>query len=349
MREALTGFVLYQVDVDVPENKALAEEHGVYALPTFEVADAEGRIVGAWLGFAGPDQWADTAREETADLRPYEERLAEFDAEPTPEAGLRLARTAQARGEFAEALRLYRSLEGLDPGTGEYVMPILDTLSSGLGKGVFEVPEVKEAADRAAAAAAGDPQRLMQIAQTMGYVARVAEEPDLAVPYVKLAVEATAGTEDEDLQEARKRLLPTYDLRVLDDPDLAVRDEQALLPEDWRDDPAALNRLAWWHWQNRVALADGEKWARRAVELSAADEERANALDTLAEILAARDNAAGAVEAIDRAVALDPESEYLQKQQRKFAEAAGIAPPPAAEPDETGDAGQEGDGAGTGS
>jgi hypothetical protein len=67
-----------------------------------------------------------------------------------------------------------------------------------------------------------------------------------------------------------------------------------------------------------VKLSDAEAFARRGVELSSAGPDRAQILDTVAEICNARGNCDDAVELIRQAMAEAPDSDYYPKQLERF-------------------------------
>ena len=85
----------------------------------------------------------------------------------------------------------------------------------------------------------------------------------------------------------------------------------------WRDDPMALNRFAWFCFQYRINLEEAEQLARLGVDGSEGSE-KANVLDTLAEIVNAQGRTAEAVKLIDQAIELAPETEYFRSQKLKF-------------------------------
>lgn len=88
----------------------------------------------------------------------------------------------------------------------------------------------------------------------------------------------------------------------------------------WKDDPAALNKFAWFCFQYGVNLHEAELLARRGVDLSEGAD-KANVLDTLAEVVNAQGRTAEALELIEQAVQLAPETEYFRNQKLKFEEA----------------------------
>jgi uncharacterized Ntn-hydrolase superfamily protein len=104
-----------------------------------------------------------------------------------------------------------------------------------------------------------------------------------------------------------------------------VRPERALelrrdhFGDAWRDDPVALNRFAWFCFQYGVNLEEAESLARRGVELSGGAD-RANILDTLAEIVSAQGRTGEALGLIEQAIELAPETQYFKGQKLKFQE-----------------------------
>ena len=98
---------------------------------------------------------------------------------------------------------------------------------------------------------------------------------------------------------------------------LALRRDHLSL--EWRNDAEALNSFAWWCFEHNVNLVEAESLARRGVKLTNGTE-RANILDTLAEIVNARGRRDEAKRLIDKALKLDPKSDHLVGQKVRFAQ-----------------------------
>ena len=81
-----------------------------------------------------------------------------------------------------------------------------------------------------------------------------------------------------------------------------------------------LNQVAWWCFENRVNLAEAEQMARRGVELAKAGRDKANVLDTLAELCNLNNDCSHAVQYIRLAIEEDPANEYFQNQLGRFEE-----------------------------
>jgi hypothetical protein len=94
--------------------------------------------------------------------------------------------------------------------------------------------------------------------------------------------------------------------------------KRATLPEDWKDSPTQLNRFAWWCLEAMANLEEAEVLARRGADLAPPGPERANILDTAAEICNARGNCDDAVELIRLAIENDPDRELFRTQLERF-------------------------------
>ena len=87
------------------------------------------------------------------------------------------------------------------------------------------------------------------------------------------------------------------------------------------DDPSALNSYAWRMAEIETNLEDALQKAKRAVELSANDPTRqAGIIDTEAEVLWKLKRYDEAIEAIERAISIEPENQYFINQKEKFIE-----------------------------
>ena len=82
-----------------------------------------------------------------------------------------------------------------------------------------------------------------------------------------------------------------------------------------------MNGFAWWCFEKNVNLEEAEALARKAVALCEPAETRANIMDTVAEAHYAAGNYRSAVEWETRALELDPENEFFQRQLEKYQEA----------------------------
>ena len=96
------------------------------------------------------------------------------------------------------------------------------------------------------------------------------------------------------------------------------------------DDPSALNSYAWRMAEIETNLEDALEKARKAVVLTADDPNRqAGIIDTEAEVLWKMGRFDEAIEAIERALSIEPENQYFKDQKEKFIETKKTTSPSA--------------------
>ena len=92
------------------------------------------------------------------------------------------------------------------------------------------------------------------------------------------------------------------------------------------NDPGVLNTYAWRMAEIETNLEDALLKARKAVELTADDPNRqANIIDTEAEVLWKMNRFDEAIQAIERAISIEPENQYFMGQKEKFIESKKTA------------------------
>jgi len=315
------------VDVDAKANRDLTEKYGVRALPTFVMVGGDGAVIDAWVGYGGPEAWGESLTQATADRAPVVEKRARFARRPDVATGRCLARVAEARGDLKRAVALLDTLAILDPdGAAAHRARAVGIMSWGLGMGLFQPDEVFATARKVLDDPHHTPQQILDITGQLQDVAARAGDSSLLVPFLEAAMRETAGSDDPQVVARRQDLAPAHALLVEKDAAKAVRLKRASLPEGWEQDSSQLNGYAWWCAQNGVDLAAAEELAARAAGMTDDPKEKANILDTLAEVQFRAGKAADALATERRALELQPDSDYLKKQVSRFAEAAGDQP-----------------------
>jgi tetratricopeptide (TPR) repeat protein len=317
--KALEGVVLFKIDAEKGDGPALAKEYKVGGYPTFILANAGAEPVDTWWGY-DKDHFLTNLGDALADPTTITEKEARFASRPTAGDAGKLARCRTVRGEYEEAVALYRKGEGMDASV-DFSFPIFDTMITGFRKkDAFTADELRRAADATLAREGRSAPEIVDVAFSMKDVGTKTGDRAYWLPYLAPALAASAGAETERMQNQHRELEIDHVLLVEKNEKKAIELKYASMPEGWRDDAAELNNFSWWCFENTVHLEEAEALARRGVELAAAGNERAMILDTAAEICNARGNCDDAVELIRRAVADAPDKEYYKKQLARFEE-----------------------------
>jgi tetratricopeptide (TPR) repeat protein len=315
--------VFLHLDAEKGEGPELAKSYKVKGFPTFILANAHGELIDRWIGYGGPAEFAKTVAESVADPTTFDQKKARYASSPTHRDAATLARITAARGESADALGYYRKALELDP-TGAYGQPIFEQTSALYVKDKgATLEETIEAANAAYAEAQSNPRGKVNVAFGMLRVAKKADDMMLIAPYVDGALAATKG--ERDLAKARNELLIVQALHVTGEKGKAVRMKREGMPAGWMKDSGELNEFAWWCFENQVNLAEAEELARKGVGLAESGKEKAQVLDTVAEICNLRGSCTDAVSLIKWAMREDPDSDYYPKQLHRFEQAQANA------------------------
>lgn len=315
--------MLVAIDVDTERGGALRKEYGVRAYPTFMLVDPAGEIIDVWIGFGSPAEWTGSLDLALADPATVAEKEARFAAAPDLATAEALARHADGTGRSAEAVEYLREAQRLnreDPGS--YAYEIFEAMIGGLRADEFSPEQILPAARAAIDYPGREPMESILVAYYMQRVADKAGDKSLLKPFLARAIEETAGSEDPQVVDGRKYILPAYLLHVKQDAAGAVAARKEQLGEGWEEDPGALNSFAWWCFQNGINLDEAMRLALRGAELEQEPHSRANILDTAAAISHASGDAGRAVELMEEAVELNPESEQFKEKLREYRAAA---------------------------
>jgi tetratricopeptide (TPR) repeat protein len=246
-----------------------------------------------------------------------EEKLARFDSKPTETDAATIARCQESMGTYRDAIDHYAKAAALSGGKNGYNSEIFEASFSAWEDKSFTLDELTDAA-KVYFHAEKEPGELLTPARMMAYAGNESQNPQVAAPFIKQAIETTEGATDEDVVKGRKRLLPDYAMVVLKDENKAVAYKKNSMPEGWMEQPDQLNSFAWWCFENKVNLKEAQELAEHGVEISPPGPDKAMILDTLAEICNARGDCSEAVVLTQKAIQEDPNREIYKKQLKKF-------------------------------
>lgn len=320
--------ILLAVDCEKGEGPALAKQFGVPGYPTYVMLDPAGATIASWLGYDGPDSFAGKVRGGLADPRPVAAKAAAYAERPTVELAQVLADHSAASSQLVESVGYLRKVRELDPeGASDSTSQIVDLMLFGARGGHFTLADVIAEAEpaQAAAALAGRHDEVLLIGVQVAGLAANQGEAETAAPFLKRAMASLQALPADEHPRYADRIMVAHALVVEKDPAKALALKRAGLPEGWRDDAEALNSFAWWCFENEVNLEEALALAMRGVELAGSDADRANILDTAAEICHALGDCDEAVAKIKRAIELNPEREYFREQLVRFEKAQEAA------------------------
>lgn len=304
---------------DSKEGMELEKLYRVQGHPAFVLMSPKGDVMDWWVGYKDPASFAASTATALADPTTLDQKFVRFAWSPTAKDAARLGRIKSARGQRAEALALYTRALELDP-AGPYQRGIFEQASALQGRdgSGITLADVTRTADATMASKASTPDDKANVAMSMRRIAEREKDMKLVVPYVTAALKATEGVSSGWLVDARKQFLVDEALYVKGDREAAVVLKRQTMAEGWMTDASALNEFAWWCFEQKVNLAEAETLARKGVELSPAGAERAQVLDTVAEICNAREHCSEAVDLMRQAIKEDPKELHYKQQLERF-------------------------------
>jgi tetratricopeptide (TPR) repeat protein len=256
-----------------------------------------------------------------ADPRTVDEKKAAFKSEPTIELARCLASEAATRNDSHGAVDYYRHSRELDSANAaEHTESILSAMYRGARSGDFTFDEFEAEAKVALASDNATAKQQVDIAGMTLDLAQLNKNPKAAKSLVTGALKASANSTDESVMASRERLAVNNELYITGDKEEALKLYRASMEEGWMDKSSRLNNFAWWCFENDINLEEAGELAMRGIELAETDSDRANVLDTAAEICNQLGNCEQAVEHMERAVELDPDRKYFQDQLVRFQE-----------------------------
>jgi tetratricopeptide (TPR) repeat protein len=297
----------------------------VVAYPTFILLDAQGEVVSRGLGYDGPEAWSGWLLARAADPVPLGTRRSRHEQDPSFGDALELGLVAMAEMDGVAADGYLREAIVLDPeaaAAASVPHALFRATSYGARNGQFDVARVCAVAREVLVSGQLTPCEATDVFRRLERFRDAVDDEELAA-LLRLGSSAVAACGDEDFARARGTFLVDYALLVDGDPAGAVALKRSQMPAGWMSSARHLNSFAWWCFEHDVNLAEGTRLARQAVEIAGSDEERANILDTLAELLNRQGRVQEAAETMRRAVELAPENAYLQEQLDRFEKAAG--------------------------
>lgn len=319
VKKALEKVVLVKVNTHEEAGEKLQDEWGAKGIPHFFLLGADGKPFGRWRGYGAPKEWIARLDGFLADPTPIDAKSAAFEKEPTEVRAANLGYVRSAADDAKEASRYFREAERLaGKPVAAYAGEIFGAAVMGAFKGDGPIADVKAAADHLMGIEGVPAEDAASVALMMASLAKEKSDPSLLEPYLGWGIGKSASLTGEGADETRAELRIVEALQVKKDPSAAFELKRGAMKKGWEEDADRLNELAWWCFENKVALEEAEGYARKGIGLAKDGKQKAMILDTAAEICNLRDNCRESVALMTEAVKSDPEGEHYKKQLARF-------------------------------
>jgi len=317
IKNSLKNVIFWNNNCEVGEGIEVAKKYHVQGYPTFIMTNGDGEVTSAWIGYPGPEKWAANVLAGDKDQRTLVEKKSAFEKNPNKELACSLANSASAEYDFAGSVKYFRSAREFDPANAsKYTSEILTNMYYGSRSGAFTLDDVSVEADLVMSSKTSTAENKVDVALMVRGMASQLGQIEAAIPYIKTALKASEG--QAELADSRINLEIDHAILVEKDKSKALKLKIKSMPEGWSEDPGGLNNFAWWCFENNTNFEGAKKLALYGVSIAPDDGQKANILDTAAEICNAMGDCTEAVELMRRAVELSPDRSYYQTQLTKF-------------------------------
>lgn len=309
---------LYQIDAEKGEGVDLAKEFKVKGYPTFIMVNGAGETLDRWIGYE-KNFFIKTMDRALKDLSTIEDKLSSYEKKPTAGVADALGRYSASLKEYVNAVNYYRTAQKIkDEPSDDYTYEIFQNTSYGVKGEHFTFEDVLAAAENVVNSQTAEPEDVVSTAISMTRRAKKNDRLDLMESYIETGLKITSQRDDPEAKDAYNKLMVEKSLHITGDKTAAVKYKMATMTDGWLEDAGRLNSFCWWCFENSVNLEDAERLSRKSVELAEPGRQKANNLDTLAEICNALDNCHEAVELIKLAIKEAPEREHFSEQLERF-------------------------------
>ena len=250
------------------------------------------------------------------------EKKGRYAKNPDLKTAKTLAIYHYTRGELKDCEYYYQQAIKFDK-QNDYSYELYDLYRRGFRSNLYTKEQLIAATNRALESEYVDTRSKLRIYDQMGggAILKFPDDPDV-LDYIRQGQEFAKNLKGEDLERYKNRIDIAYKIYIEEDIPNAVVKKKKTYEEGWDNNARSLNSLAWWCFENYINISEAEVMAERGIKIAEAGGEKANILDTLAEIVNLRGDPERAVQLIDEAVKEDPDREFFKKQQKRFHELA---------------------------
>lgn len=295
--------------------KDMAEKFNVRGYPTFVLANQNLQPIKRWWGYE-KTSFSNDLNDGLADPVTLDERMVRFKKGASLKDAVVLAEAFESSSQPEDALKYFQAAEKLnDQDTTHYygfdVFRIKHQLYGGKDKKVtFE--ELDQTARALLKSGKLTDDQPVFVGNQLFRAARDEQKKDDIAFYIQ-AVLKNAGKDDGRTRAEFGALKSVY---IDNDVPAAIAQANQFFGEGWKEDPEKLNEFAWWCFENRVNMEQGRDLAAKAVSMLEASPDRANTLDTQAELENALGNPLKAMQLMEKAVQDDPRTSHKKQLER---------------------------------
>jgi len=319
VRAALKSVVHQLVNVLDTEGREIARKYRVgTTYPVFVLTDSKGDVITRWTGYTGRAKGFVAALQKALkDKRTINERMAQFEKNPTYVDAVNLARFLSAVDEHVEAIEYLKKAAAMDNRT-TFGYDIFSNAANAVWKEQEPYQFVFEPAFAVVRASDSKPIERANVSRLMCRLSRKFDRTDSLAVLIEAGLDATASASTGDLKDANSLLRSEYALQIDADTTKAIAIKKQSMGEGWQGDRDVAFAFAKWCLERRVNLDEAEAIARKTVDLVYPGVYRARVLSTLAEILDAQGRTKEAMAKVVLAIEQSPDDPYYMNQLKRL-------------------------------
>ncbi len=315
--------VLLQVDCEKDEGVELAKKYNIRGYPTFYLVNASEEPLFVFMGY-GKQYFSQKMALALSDLNPISVKEERFARKPDAELARILADYYFARNELKTAYDYLKKAKNFAQKPDmELDRQIFRIVYSGYRSDQFPLDSVKAAADHLMAGLKDEKSRAQILFNMSRLLAKSPDDKEL-LSYLTKLTQMIDRTPDLLRERSKKEVELLHCLYVEKDAKKAVEKKKAAMPPGWQENPDQLNSFAWWCFENKINLDEAAALAKKALELADDPLDKANILDTLAEILSLQGKHQEAIKTEEKAIELNPKDKLFKRNLEKFRQRAGV-------------------------
>ena len=311
------------MDCEKGEGIELAKKYNIRGYPTFYLINSQEQPIFVFMGYA-KEYWTEKMNQALSDLSTIAEKKEKFEKQPDETLARMLADYAYAKNELEEAFAYLKKVKKLNPhASRELNIEMFQIVYSGYRANQFTLDTLKATVKEVL----NDSLKEKNKANLLFSMARLlpkAPDDQQLIAYLQDLIKLIRSKPDILRESSKTEAEILNCLYVEKDVKKALQKKKATLPQGWQENANQLNAFAWWCFENQVNLEEAEQLARKAVALATSAKDRANILDTLAEILSLRGKHQEAINTEKKALELDPQRKLFKQNLERFKERAGL-------------------------